>query len=279
VPAEDLRKLELKQRVGRPYRSEDQTLYHVLHVAEGERTGVPQGKYLVDDRGEIRYREDPAINGLLPYDDVEAAKRDRGEQAMPVQRYDAPKTKLMALIIDGILNQKLPWSLVLIGALLAVSLELCAVPSLPFAVGIYLPLQTSFPIFCGGVVRWLVDRLNPSRPEESESSAGVLLSSGYIAGGAIVGVMAAFLNFRDEWLKALNLKPAFDRLFLTTEQVAMLENPAGVAKEQLDLINQHLDFVGMVMIMSAFALMVALLLAVGVKSRFSQRPSPAQSKA
>ena len=54
---------------------------------------------------------------------------------MPMQRYDAPKTKLMALIIDGILNQKLPWSLVLIGALLAVSLELCMVPSLPFAVG------------------------------------------------------------------------------------------------------------------------------------------------
>ena len=76
---------------------------------------------------------------------------------MPIQRYDAPKTKLMALIIDGILNQKLPWSLVLIGALIAVSLELCMVPSLPFAVGIYLPLQTSFPIFCGGVMRWIVD--------------------------------------------------------------------------------------------------------------------------
>lgn len=175
VPADQLSKLELKQRVGRPYRDEDQTLYHILHTAEGEIAGVPQGKYLVDDAGVIRYREDPAINGLLPYDDIEAekkARQDRGEAvvAMPMPRYDAPKTKLMALIIDGILNQKLPWSLVLIGALLSVSLELCAVPSLPFAVGIYLPIQTSFPIFLGGLARWVVDRLSPRKPEESESS-------------------------------------------------------------------------------------------------------------
>jgi putative OPT family oligopeptide transporter len=143
VPQERLKKLELTQKVGRPYAAEDSTVYHVLHTAEGEIPGVPQAKYLVDDSGVIHYREDPAINGLLPYDDIEAAKKARGEQALPVQRYDAPKTKLMALIIDGILNQKLPWSLVLIGALMAISLELCMVPSLPFAVGIYLPIQTS----------------------------------------------------------------------------------------------------------------------------------------
>src|SRR5262245_35470937 len=119
----------------------------------------------------------------------------------------------MALIIDGILNQKLPWSLVLIGALMAVSLELCMVPSLPFAVGIYLPLQTSFPIFIGGVMRWIVDLINPSKAEESESSPGVLLCSGYIAGGSLIGVVAAFLNFREDWVAQLNLSPFLNRVF------------------------------------------------------------------
>src|SRR5262245_26901046 len=219
VPAEQLQKLE-KARVGRPY-TDDQTMYYVLNAAQGELTfevngqryAVNQGKYLIDDTGAFRYREDPAINGLLPYDDIEAQKKARGETAVPVQRYDAPKTKLMALIIDGILNQKLPWSLVLIGALIAVSLELCMVPSLPFAVGIYLPLQTSFPIFVGGVMRWIVDWANPPKAEESESSPGVLLCSGYIAGGSLVGVLAAFLNFNDELLRKLNFGPVVDRMF------------------------------------------------------------------
>ena len=156
-----------------------QTVYRVLNVGRGRRSpGVAQGKYLVDDHGVIRYREDPAINGLLPYDDIEAekkARQDRGEDvvATPLPRYDAPKTKLMALIIDGILNQKLPWSLVLIGALMAVSLELCAVPSLPFAVGIYLPLQTSFPIFIGGVMRagWSTRSTPPSRRNRNPAPA------------------------------------------------------------------------------------------------------------
>jgi uncharacterized oligopeptide transporter (OPT) family protein len=141
-----------------------------------------------------------------------------------------------------------------------------------------LPLQTSLPIFCGGAVRWLVDRLHPTRAEESESSPGVLLSSGYIAGGAIVGVLAAFLNFNDEWVKALNFQSAFEGLFLSAEQAAMLKNPAGVAAEQLAQINQHLEFVGMTMIMSAFAIMVALLLSVGVMRRFSRAAASAATK-
>jgi putative OPT family oligopeptide transporter len=250
VPAEELSTLDVKQRVGRPYREEDQTLYHVLYATEGQIPGVAQGKYLVDDQGRLRYLEDPAINGRLPYDDIEAekkARKDRGEDvvATPVPRYDAPKTKLMALIIDGILKQKLPWSLVLIGALLSISLELCAVPSLPFAVGIYLPLQTSFPIFLGGVARWIVEKVNPPKPEESESSPGVLLCSGYIAGGAIIGVLAAFLNFKDEWVEWLNLAPALDRMF-----------GEGLSSARWTT-------------MLAFAVMVVLLLAVGMAGRFS----------
>jgi putative OPT family oligopeptide transporter len=259
VPTEELQKLELKQRVGRPYTTQDPAEYHVLNVAQGEIAGVAQGKYLVDDQGVIQYREDPAINGLLRYDDIEAEKKtrqDRGEKvvATPLQRYDAPKTKLMALIIDGILNQKLPWSLVLIGALIAVSLELCMVPSLPFAVGIYLPLQTSFPIFVGGVMRWIVDSVNPPKAEESESSPGVLLCSGYIAGGSLVGVLAAFLNFKEVWLKRLNLESEIDRIF-----------GAGSSSSRWTT-------------MAAFSLMLVLLLIVGIAGRFMARPAAPAEK-
>jgi len=250
---DELAKLETRQRVGRPYAGQDQTEYRVLHAAQGEFADVAQGKYLVDDEGVIRYREDPAINGLLPYDDIEAEKKarhDRGESvvATPLQRYDAPKTKLMALIIDGILNQKLPWSLVLIGALIAVSLELCGVPSLPFAVGIYLPLQTSFPIFLGGVMRWIVDLVNPPTSEDTESSPGVLLCSGYIAGGSIVGVLAAFLNFRDDWTQALNLAPRVDALFGDGFSTARWTT------------------------VTAFGLMLALLFLVGIWGRMARTP-------
>src|SRR5206468_11475188 len=97
--------------------------------------------------------------------------------------------------------------------LIAVSLEICMVPSMPFDVGIYLPLQTSFPIVVGGVMRWIVDLINPPKAEESESSPGVLLCSGYIAGGSLVGVLAAFLNFNDDWMEWLNRALDIDRIF------------------------------------------------------------------
>jgi hypothetical protein len=120
-------------------------------------------------------------------------------------KFEAPKTRLMALIIDGILNQKLPWGLVLIGILIAVTLELAGVPSLPFAVGVYLPIQTSVPIFIGGILRWVVDKLKRRSPEEADMSPGTLLSTGYIAGGTIAGVVIAFLAFApDSWMKAMD---------------------------------------------------------------------------
>jgi hypothetical protein len=158
----------------------------VLHLARGERPGIPAGKYLVDDNGQIRYYVDPAINGVL-------TERDDGTKVS--NKFDAPKTLLMALIIDGILNGKLPWELVLIGALIAVVLELAGVPSLPFSVGVYLPIQISTPIFIGGLVRYAVDRIRGSQADDSETSPGILLSSGYIAGGSIAGVLIAFMTF------------------------------------------------------------------------------------
>ncbi len=143
-----------REHVGGEYAEKDGTLYYALHVGEGEHASIPPGKYLVNDQGRIVYFVDPAINGKLKF---------RDDETPVANKFDAPKTRLMALIIDGILNRKLPWELVLIGALLAVVLELAGVPSLPFAVGVYLPIQTSMPIFLGGLVRWSSTRSRASR--------------------------------------------------------------------------------------------------------------------
>ncbi len=186
-----------REQPGGEYKSQDQTAYRVVHAAEGEFEGVPQGKYLIDDEGYFRYLVDPAINGRL-------RQRDDGTEV--TTKFDAPKTRLMGIIIDGILNRKLPWGLVMIGILIAVTLELAGVASLPFAVGVYLPIQVSVPIFIGGGMRYLADRLSQRKAEEAEMSPGVLLSSGYIAGGAIGGVIIAFFAFAPKnWVDLLDL--------------------------------------------------------------------------
>jgi hypothetical protein len=84
-------------------------------------------------------------------------------------------------------------------------LELCGVPSLPFAVGVYLPLSSSAPIFIGGIVRWIVDKMSKKTAAESEMSPGVLMSSGYIAGGAIGGIVIALFTLRPDWFKWLEI--------------------------------------------------------------------------
>ncbi len=98
-----------------------------------------------------------------------------------------------------------------IGVLIAITLELAGVPSLPFAVGVYLPIQSSVPIFIGGAARWFVDRIKGSSESEADMSPGVLLSSGYIAGGAIGGVLVAFFGFVPKWLEKINLVPLLPR--------------------------------------------------------------------
>ena len=70
----------------------------------------------------------------------------------------APQARLMATVINGILNRQLPWRLVLLGVFLVVTVELLGIRSLPFAVGSYLSIATTMAIFAGGVVRWLVER-------------------------------------------------------------------------------------------------------------------------
>ena len=195
----------------------DQNTYRVWQNTTPEMGQV--GKYLVDDQGKPVYFVDPGINGIIKKDD----------EGKELERYDAPKATLMSYIIKGVLGQNLPWGLVILGAMIAVVLELSGVPSLAFAVGIYLPLSTSSPIFVGGIVRYAVDiylkrklaKRNLTEEQiiaETDKSNGVLMASGYIAGGAIAGILiaifavvpslAALQSSFGDWAKAGN--PFFD---------------------------------------------------------------------
>jgi putative OPT family oligopeptide transporter len=114
-----------------------------------------------------------------------------GSKALP-----APKAVLMKLIVEGIMNANMPWDLIFIGAASAVAIELLGVEALPVAVGIYLPVHISLPVFFGGVVRWIADKVSASRSEsdlEASTERGVLLSSGLIAGESLVGILIAGL--------------------------------------------------------------------------------------
>ncbi|MCP3101616.1 oligopeptide transporter, OPT family [Myxococcus sp. K15C18031901] len=164
----------------------------------GADTPVPAGKYLVDASGTIEYVVDPGIGGRIS-----------SYEGQALTRYAAPKAQLFSLIIDGILTQRLPWDLVLLGVFIALMLELCGVSALPFAVGVYLPISSSAPLFVGGMVRYAVDRIRGA--SDSDFSPGTLLSSGYIAGGSIAGVLIAFLEIVTDGAgtRAINLPALF----------------------------------------------------------------------
>jgi putative OPT family oligopeptide transporter len=210
APANELGHVE---KLRGPQALSDQNAYRSWQRPDPE--GGDAQRYLVNDQGVAVYLVDPGINGT---------HRVRPDGST-VQKFAAPKATLMSYIIKGILSRKLPWALVLLGVMIAIVLEMSGIPSLAFAVGVYLPLSSSSPIFIGGMVRWLVDRYlrvkfrhkNLSEIEltaEGDKSPGVLLASGYIAGGAITGIVIAFkeivpslaaLGARiDEWQMARN---------------------------------------------------------------------------
>lgn len=113
----------------------------------------------------------------------------------------APQATLMATVIKGLLSQNLPWGLVIVGMGISAVMELSGVRSLPFAVGAYLPLSTTSPIFIGGLVKLISDKMKKSNKEESEIGPGALFSSGLIAGGALTGILIAILigsNYNDK---------------------------------------------------------------------------------
>lgn len=176
-----------------PQANSDSGLYRPWHKTDTE--GGPAGRYLLNDQGVPVYLSDPGINGI---------HRTRPDGSA-VTKYDAPKATLMSYIIKGILNRQLPWGLVLLGVMIAVVLEMSGIPSLAFAVGVYLPLSSSSPIFIGGLIRWGVDRYLRNKLKhkkltedqlvaETDKSPGVLMASGYIAGGALAAIVIAILQ-------------------------------------------------------------------------------------
>jgi putative OPT family oligopeptide transporter len=230
-PAERSRLHEKESHDGREYLVWD-TRREVFSIFKKDRPeliktpegSAPEGRFLVDpDTGRVAFLKDPTIGGVVTE-----------HRKSKTTRFPAPKTKLMQLIIQGVLSQKLNWSLVLIGAMMAITLELCGVSSLAFAVGVYVPIQYSAPIFIGGLLRWGVDKYQSHAAQSeidaagddpdararaeveairrSETSPGVLLASGYIAGGSLAGVAVAFLEFAPDVKSRINCEQSITAL-------------------------------------------------------------------
>lgn len=125
--------------------------------------------------------------------------------AIGSDKYPAPQGTLMATLIKGILSFNLDWQFVLVGVFMAITMELCGVKSLSFAVGAYLPLSTTLPIFCGGVVKKFVEmrKTKKGEHEDEELGKGSLFATGLVAGGALAGVIVAILSVNEGILNAL----------------------------------------------------------------------------
>jgi OPT family oligopeptide transporter len=121
----------------------------------------------------------------------------RGVEHAIGEKFTAPQATLMATLIKGLLSFNLDWNFVLVGAFIAITMELCGVKSLSFAVGLYLPLSTTFPIFCGGAIKGLVEwraKRKKEKMEDEELGKGSLFATGLVAGGALLGVIVALAS-------------------------------------------------------------------------------------
>ncbi|RZK37789.1 MAG: OPT family oligopeptide transporter [Pedobacter sp.] len=139
--------------------------------------------------------------------------------AIGTETYAAPQATLMATLIKGMLSFNLDWQYVLVGVFIAITIELCGINALSFAVGAYLPLSTTLPIFAGGAIKGIVNWREKNKvktAEEEEIAPGNLFATGLVAGGAIAGVIVAILmvipSVRDN-LASVNIEPLFHRLF------------------------------------------------------------------
>jgi putative OPT family oligopeptide transporter len=160
------------ERQDNAFRHDEKTYILVNALGSGV---VPDGKYLYD----------PATNQI----EIQWVQGIGSDQAA------APQARLMATVISGILNQRLPWRLVFLGVFLVIAVELLGIRSLPFAVGSYISIATTMAMFAGGLLRWIVERGTEQKSAaESEVSPGSLYSSGLIAAGGVFGLLAIILN-------------------------------------------------------------------------------------
>jgi uncharacterized oligopeptide transporter (OPT) family protein len=174
-----------QQRAGQPH-TDDPEVYRAVYVRNPRIKDMDPGWYLVRDDGVVKYRIDVPI---------ERKFKDMDNGVPASEKFKAPQPKLFQIITEGILGGELQWGLVITGALIAVAMELMGVSALPVAVGMYLGLGTATPIFVGGLIRWVTDRIRgvSASEAETETSPGVLLSSGYIAGGTLCGLLLGFI--------------------------------------------------------------------------------------
>jgi hypothetical protein len=180
--------------------------YVLVRLQQSE---LPQGAAL--EPGNYLVAKDSGLVSFRRYDGI-------GGDRLP-----APQASLMATMIDGILDQKLPWDLILIGAAIAVFMELLGIGSLTFAVGLYLKVQYTMPVFLGGLVRKLADRRHRRVADAEDEPEGTLFSSGLIAGASILGIIAALQAF----------VPGFDSDFGLLPGVAFLMDlPFGAKSDE-----------------------------------------------
>ncbi|HEY4611632.1 MAG TPA: oligopeptide transporter, OPT family [Bacteroidota bacterium] len=173
-------------------------------------TTIPDGKYL--------------------YNPESGAIETQWIQGIGSERAAAPQARLMATVINGILNQRLPWGLVLMGVFLVIAVELLGVRSLAFAVGSYLSIGTTLAIFCGGLVRWLAEGKQAAAHGKEEVSSGSLYASGLIAGGAIFGLASIGIALLEEagvfergsFLLGLKLLPSLNESPVTSVVMFLL---------------------------------------------------------
>lgn len=269
-----------KQQVGRPHDEKDQNEYFVVHVRPDEQNrypGVKPGRYLVDGQGTIKYKTDTPIA-------QESSKMDNGADAP--KGFSAPQPQLFTSIINGILGGTLEWGLFIIGVLIAITMELSGVSALPFAVGMYIPLSATTPIFAGGMLRWLADkwRGRSASEVETETSPGVLLSSGYIAGGTLCGLIVAFFTFLpDDFNRVINLAAPLGRSQATSEEVAEISKAAAAAENEAqaeDITTSRYSAIWLesavakILALISFAALALLLFYIGIQRNPEASPGP-----
>lgn len=134
--------------------------------------------------------------------------------AIGTEKFPAPQGTLMATLIKGLLSFNLDWQFVLVGVFISIVVEMCAVKSLSFAVGLYLPLSTTLPIFVGGLVKGVADAMRKRKNEEEEDAElgkGSLFATGLVAGGALFGVIVAIATvFAEDFMVSLRFNEALE---------------------------------------------------------------------
>jgi putative OPT family oligopeptide transporter len=188
------------------------------HLEQGVREVAPTDNPLlgrssikvVDEKGNAVAQENPnqfklitalgaqkLANGQYLYNPATGRIERQWIQGIGSDKAPAPQANLMATVVTGIIDHRLPWNLVLIGVFIVIGVELLGIRSLSFAVGFYISIATTLAIFCGGLIRWLVDRSAAKAGEgkdESDVSPGSLFASGLIAAGGVVGLLGIFVK-------------------------------------------------------------------------------------